>query len=97
MNNVETISSQTTNGTYILNGLDNTFYGVCSAIKSAKKLWDSLEKKYKMKDGGTKKFIVGKFLDYKMIYSETVIGQVQELQVLLHDIYEKKMKLSESF
>ena len=30
---------------YILNGLDNMLYNVYSPLKSAKELWDSLEKK----------------------------------------------------
>ncbi|KAK6145739.1 hypothetical protein DH2020_022559 [Rehmannia glutinosa] len=72
---------------YILNGLDNTLYNVYSTMKTRKELWESLEKKYKTEDAGTKKFIVGKFLDYKMVDSRTVISQVQELQVLLHDIH----------
>ena len=48
---------------YILNGLDNTQYNVYSSIKIAKELWDSLDKKYKTEDAGTKKFIVSKHLD----------------------------------
>ncbi|XP_022888977.1 uncharacterized protein LOC111404396 [Olea europaea var. sylvestris] len=82
---------------YILNGLDNALYGVYCYKKSAKELWESLEKKYKTEDAGTKKFIVGKFLDYKMVDSKTVISQVQELQVILHDIHAENMSVSESF
>ena len=61
---------------YILNGLDNTLYNVYSSVDSAKNLWTSLEKKYKTEVAGTKKFIVGKFLDYKMVDSKIVISQV---------------------
>ena len=64
---------------YILNGFDNTLYSVYSSIKIAKELWDSLDKKYKTKDAGIKKFIVGKLLDYKMMDSKNVLSQVQEL------------------
>lgn len=63
---------------YILNGLDNTLYSVYSATKTAKELWESLEKKYKTEDAGTKKFVVGRFLEYKMVDTKTVISQVQE-------------------
>jgi hypothetical protein len=82
---------------YILNGLANTLYNVYSQIKTAKELWDSLDKKYKTEDAGTKKFIVGRFLDYKMLDSKTVISQVQELQLILHEIHAEGMTLSESF
>ena len=44
----------------------------------AKKLWTSPDNKYKIKDAGTKKFIVGQFLEYKMVDSKTVISQVKE-------------------
>ena len=77
--------------------LDNTLYNVYSSVDSAKNLWTSLEKKYKTEVSGAKKFIVGKFLDYKMVDSKTVISQVQEIQVILHDIHAENMTLSESF
>ena len=51
-----------------------------------KKLWASLDKKYKTEDAGTKKFIVGQFLKYKMVDNKTVISQVQEFQLILHDV-----------
>ena len=46
---------------------------------------------------GAKKFIAGRFLDYKIVYSKYVISQVQELQAILHKIHAKGMSLSESF
>ena len=56
-----------------------------------------MDKKYKTEDAGLKKFVVGKFLDYKMLDSKTVINQVQDLQVILHDMHVEGMSLSESF
>jgi hypothetical protein len=38
-----------------------------------------MDKKYKVEDVSIKRFIVGKFLDFKMIDSRTVIIQFQEL------------------
>ena len=40
---------------------------------------------------------MGRFLNYKMVDSKTVVSQVQELQVILHDIHAEGMMLSESF
>ncbi|KAK3025021.1 hypothetical protein RJ639_044630 [Escallonia herrerae] len=86
---------------YILNGLDNALYNVYSPMVNAKALWESLERKYKMEDAGSKKFVVGKFLDFKMVDSKTVISQVQEFQLILHDIHaegmhkRKEMKLED--
>nr|GEX62971.1 hypothetical protein [Tanacetum cinerariifolium] len=60
----------------------------------------SLERKYKTKDVLTKKFMVARFLDYKMVDSKIVITRVpdlQDMQVLLHDIHAEGMTLSETF
>ena len=82
---------------YVLNGLENTLYNVYSPLKTAEELRDSLDKKHKTEDVGLKKFIVGKFLDFKMVDSKTVLSQVQELQVVVHDIHAEGMTLSETF
>ena len=71
---------------YILNGFDNALYNVYCPIKTAKALCESLDKKYKTEDVGMKKFMVGRFLDFKMVDSKTVINQVQEVQVILHEL-----------
>ncbi|KAF5931719.1 hypothetical protein HYC85_027890 [Camellia sinensis] len=72
---------------YVLNRLDNKLYNVYSPIKTAKKLWESLEKKYKTEDAGSKKFVVGRFLDFVIVDSKTVISQAQDFQLILHDIH----------
>ena len=61
---------------YLLNGLDNTLYNVYCAFNTARELWESLDKKYRTEDAGLKKFVVGKFLNYKMLDSKSVINQV---------------------
>ena len=63
----------------------------------ARELWESLDRKYKIEDVGMKKYVVGRFLDYKMVDSKTIISQVQDLQVILHEIHAEGMMLSESF
>ncbi|XP_073120142.1 uncharacterized protein [Henckelia pumila] len=80
-----------------MNGLADLLYNVYSEKKTARELWKSLDRKYKTEDFRAKKFIVLKFLDYKMIDSKVVISQVQELQVILHDIHAEGMVLSETF
>ena len=80
-----------------MNGLTDTLYNVYYTKSSAKELWESLDLKYKTKDAGAKKFIVGRFLDFKMVDSKTVVNQVQELQVIIHEIHDKGMVLGESF
>nr|GEV20226.1 zinc finger, CCHC-type [Tanacetum cinerariifolium] len=59
---------------------EDHFYNVYCKTTTAKELWESLERKYKTEDVGTKKFVVACFLDYKMVDSKNETSQVQDLQ-----------------
>ena len=82
---------------YVMHALTDSLYNVYTDKKTAKELWESLDRKYKTEDAGAKKFVVGRFLDYKMVDSKIVVSQVQELQVILHEIHAEGMMLSETF
>ncbi|GJV30877.1 hypothetical protein Tco_1391277 [Tanacetum coccineum] len=41
---------------YVLNGLVDSLYNVYCKTTTAKEIWESLERKYKTEDAGTKKF-----------------------------------------
>ena len=82
---------------YVMNALTDSLYNVYTDKKTTKELWESLDRKYKIEDVGAKKFVVGRFLDYKMVDSKTVVSEVQEIQVIIHDIHAEGMMLSETF
>ncbi|XP_075074961.1 uncharacterized protein LOC142162611 [Nicotiana tabacum] len=82
---------------YILSGLEDNLYNVYSGVETSKELWNALEKKYKTEDAGMKKFVAAKFLDYKMVDSKSVITQVQELQVIIHDLLAEGLVINEAF
>ncbi|XP_055815570.1 uncharacterized protein LOC129885347 [Solanum dulcamara] len=82
---------------YILNGLEDGLYNVFSVCKTFKELWYVLEKKYKTEDAGLKKFVATKFLNYKIVDSKNVMSQVQELQVIIHDLLVEDMVINEIF
>lgn len=42
-------------------------------------MWESLDCKYRIEDVDTKKYVVELFLDYKIVDSNTIINQVQEI------------------
>ncbi|CAN6685155.1 unnamed protein product [Malus baccata var. baccata] len=71
---------------YILNALDDSLYDVYSSFKTAKELWESLDKKYKSEVASSKKFVIGKFLNYKM-----------KLQVIVHELDEENLGQKEGF
>ncbi|KAL1569059.1 cleavage and polyadenylation specificity factor subunit 1-like [Salvia divinorum] len=58
---------------------------------------DYLYKKYRSDDAGLKKFAIAKYLDYKMVDSRPVMDQVQEFQLIIHDLTAEGMVLPESF
>ena len=59
-----------------MNVLTSFLYNVYSDKKTAKELWESLDQKYKTEDARVKKFVMDRFLDYKIVYSKTVVSQV---------------------
>ena len=82
---------------YVVKALTNSLYNVYSNKKTAREIWESLDRKYKTEDVGAKKFVVGRFLYYKMVDSKTMVSQVQELQTILHEIHAEGMMLTETF
>ncbi|KZV22317.1 hypothetical protein F511_05271 [Dorcoceras hygrometricum] len=82
---------------YILNSLDDVLYSVYCSVKTAKELWNSLEKKYKTEDVRVKKFVVSKFMDYKMMDANSFMSQVQEIQIIIHDLLAEGMEINEPF
>ncbi|XP_028074665.1 uncharacterized protein LOC114277046 [Camellia sinensis] len=61
---------------YVLNGLADSLFNVFYAKKSVKELWNALDK-YETEDVGAKKFVVGRFLDFKMVDLKTVMRFMQ--------------------
>ena len=49
-------------------------------FKTANEIWESLEKKYQNEDAGSKKFVLAKFLDCKMVYSKFVVSQTVNMR-----------------
>ena len=80
---------------YILNRLENNLYDSYSSCKTAQEVWEMLEKKYKTKDARAKKFVIGKFLKYNMVDTKTVIKQVEEIQVVIHELHAEACAISE--
>ena len=63
-----------------MNALTDSLYNVYSDKKTTKELWESLDQKYKTEDVGAKKFVLGRFLDYKMVDSKTVVIKSKNLR-----------------
>ena len=70
-----------------MNGLADSLYNIYNYKKTTKELLESLNLKYKIENVMAKKLDVDRFIDYKMMDSKTLASQVQELQVILHEIH----------
>ena len=53
--------------------MEDSLYSIYNEAKSTKELWESLDKKYKIEWIGSKKFLVGQFLDYVMLDTKSMI------------------------
>ncbi|XP_060667883.1 uncharacterized protein LOC132799606 [Ziziphus jujuba] len=52
---------------YVLNGLSDALYRIYCGTKSAKELWEILDRKYNTENATSGKFITGRFLEYMML------------------------------
>ncbi|CAM8925101.1 unnamed protein product [Rhodiola kirilowii] len=82
---------------YVLNSLNDVLYKVYKTKKSAKELWGSLDRKYRTENAGSKKYIVGRFLEFSMVDSKTVTSQVHDLQLIMHEMNSEGMVVNEPF
>ena len=55
---------------------------MCIVRRSQQGLWDSLDRKYKTEDARAKKFVIGRFLDFKMVDSKNVIGHFLDFKMV---------------
>ena len=63
----------------IHNDMSDPLFDIYQNFENAKSLWDNLESKYIAEDFSSKKFLVGNFLNYKMVDSRLVIDQYNEV------------------
>ena len=58
----------------MMNCLADSLDNVYSSKKTTKELWESLYKKYKTEVTGTKKHIMDRYLDFKIVDSKIVVS-----------------------
>ncbi|XP_042009108.1 uncharacterized protein LOC121757662 [Salvia splendens] len=81
---------------HILNGMSDSLFDIYQNVESAKELWDSLEAKYMAEDASSKKFLVGNFINYRMVDLRPVMEQYNELLRILGQFSQYDMKMDES-
>ncbi|GJV54440.1 pol polyprotein [Tanacetum coccineum] len=71
---------------YIMNALDDSLYDIYSTFANARDIYESLEKKYKTLIACSKKFVIGKSINFKINDAKPVVKQVEELQIIVHEM-----------
>ncbi|XP_062079740.1 uncharacterized protein LOC133784392 [Humulus lupulus] len=78
---------------FILNGLSDDLYDYYNSDKSAKEIWEALQKKYDTEEAGTKKYVVSRYLKYQMVDDKSVEAQSHEIQKIAHEIISEGIRL----
>ncbi|XP_060960933.1 uncharacterized protein LOC133031452 [Cannabis sativa] len=82
---------------FILNGLSDDLYDYYNSDKSAKEIWEALQKKYDTEEAGTKKYAVSRYLKFQMTDDKSIEAQSHELQKIAHEILSEGMTIDEQF
>lgn len=82
---------------YILNGLGDDLYDLYRLYDTTKHVWDALHKKYDIKEARSKKYVVNRYLNYKMTDDKFVEAQSHEIWKITPEIYTKVKQLTEQF
>ncbi|GKE12919.1 hypothetical protein Tco_1416470 [Tanacetum coccineum] len=66
-------------------------------VADYERIWKSLKKKYMTQVACSKKFVVGKFLNFKINDAKPVVKQVEELQIIIHEMKVEGMGINSNF
>ena len=80
---------------HLLSHMGNSLFDLFINNKSAKSVWETLEKKYGTDDAGKKKYATGKWLQFKIVDDKPIMDQVHEYENLVADILAEGMKMCE--
>ncbi|GKE34503.1 hypothetical protein Tco_1453825 [Tanacetum coccineum] len=58
---------------------------------------ESLEKKYKTQVACSKKFVIGKLLNFKMNDAKPIVKQMEELQIIVHEMEVEGISINSNF
>ena len=72
-------------------------YDYYNSDKSAREIWEALQKKYDTEEAGAKKYAVSRYLKYQMTDDRSVEMQSHELQKIAHENISEGMSLDEQF
>lgn len=66
--------------------MNNTLYDVYYKFGTVAEIWNNLIKKYIIENTRVKKYIIGKFLDFKIMEEKFVTSQLDDFQLMVNDL-----------
>ena len=75
--------------------MTNPLFDLFFINKSAKSIWETIEKKYGSDDVGKKKYVTGKWMQFRMVDDKPIMDQVHEYENLVADVLAEGMKMCE--
>ncbi|XP_021765500.1 uncharacterized protein LOC110730027 [Chenopodium quinoa] len=80
---------------HLLNSMKYNIFDLYVNMKSAKEMWESLEKKYGADDAGKKKYVTGNWLNFKLVDTKPIMDQVHVYENYVAEILAQVMKMCE--
>lgn len=81
---------------HILNGMSDALFDVYQNEATAKELWEKLEARYMVEDATSKKFLVSRFNNYKMVDDRSVMEQLHEIERILNNFKNHNMNMDDT-
>nr|XP_016442718.1 PREDICTED: uncharacterized protein LOC107768129 [Nicotiana tabacum] len=82
-------------GGHLLNHMTNPLFDLFINYKSAKVIWDNLEKKYGANNMGKKKYVVEKWIKFQIVDDKPIMEQIHEYENLTVDVLNEGMEMCE--
>ncbi|KAG9453310.1 hypothetical protein H6P81_006214 [Aristolochia fimbriata] len=82
---------------HILQVISDRLFDRYSQIESAKEIWKALEFKYKVEEQGTSKYLISKYLEFKMVDDKAILDQCHEMETIVNQMSVLEIKFSETF
>ncbi|KAL5583024.1 hypothetical protein UlMin_015466 [Ulmus minor] len=73
---------------HILNTLSYMLYDFYNSMETPKKIWTTLEYKYKAKKEGIDKFLIFKYFKFTVVETKYVLDQIHELQIIISESFQ---------